>query len=697
MVGLIMVPSELEGEIRPEKEWRLDGLVDVHVQGEAYSGGWAQGRTLRNGPFARQFTYDSQDVAQEGDQTTIITKLRNTRGHFLEHKLTWHKGEGAVEVVSTFHNQADRAVRLELLTSFVLGGLTPFWTGDTPDILKLHRMLSAWSAEGRHVSSTIEQLHLERSWSGGGVRCERYGQVGSMPVRGYFPFVAVEDTQKGVFWGAHLAWAGSWQMEAYRRDDVLSLSGGHADREYGHWYKDLAPGESLSSPTAYVSTVKGDLDLLCHSLTSVQKRYVPDVPEAERDLPVIFNEYCTTWGNPTHENLIKITESLKNKGFRYLVMDAGWCSDEPRSWGVTQGDWVPSRVRFPQGLEHSADSIRQAGMIPGIWFEFEVCGPRSEAYSNTDHMVKRDGHVVTVGSRRFWDMRDPFVIDYLSERVIGLLEKCGFGYLKVDYNDTIGIGIDGAESLGEGLRQHIEGVYAFFRKIRERLPDLVIENCSSGGHRLEPSMMALTNMSSFSDAHETVAIPIIAANLQRLILPQQSQIWAVLRSGQASNLRDRSIYGPEYGTSEDSEISRRISYLLAATFLGRMCLSGDVYDLNDDQWQLVTDAQQLYKQVSHIIRNGFSCRFGPEVTTYLHPKGWQAILRTSPDEKEAMLVVHTFAQPMPESVQIELPTGQPWQVKRCFPASASNVSIDGYTLNCPLLREFSGFVVYVSR
>jgi alpha-galactosidase len=112
---------------------------------------------------------------------------------------------------------------------------------------------------------------LERSWLPHAIRAERFGQVGTMPVRDFFPFIGLEDRAAGVFWGAQLAWAGSWQMEAYRRDDELSLSGGLADREFGHWLKNIAPGETLSSPLAYLSTVKGDLDDLCQRLTAMQE------------------------------------------------------------------------------------------------------------------------------------------------------------------------------------------------------------------------------------------------------------------------------------------------------------------------------------------------------------------------------------------------------------------------------------------
>ena len=69
------------------------------------------------------------------------------------------------------------------------------------------------------------------------------------------------------------------------------------------------------------------------------------------------------------------------------------------------------------------------------------------------------------------------------------------------------------EGLGEGLRTHMLSSQAFFRQMRSHVPGLVIENCSSGGHRLELSMMALCDVASFSDAHECVSIPIIAANI----------------------------------------------------------------------------------------------------------------------------------------------------------------------------------------
>lgn len=87
----------------------------------------------------------------------------------------------------------------------------------------------------------------------------------------------------------------------------------------------------------------------------------------------------------------------------------------------------------------------------------------------------------------------------------------------MDYNGNPGIRIDGEESDAEELRKNYAVVRDFFIQMKKEIPDLVIENCASGGNRLEPSMINVSDLASFSDAHEAVEIPYIAANLHNLI------------------------------------------------------------------------------------------------------------------------------------------------------------------------------------
>ena len=113
-------------------------------------------------------------------------------------------------------------------------------------------------------------------------------------------------------------------MEVYNRDDRIALSGGLADREFGHWMKYLQKEERFETPRAVITVARENVDGISYRLTSAQAGNLEAAPKVERDLPIIFNEYCTTWGNPTEENMMKIVDVRKGKGITYCVIDAGW-------------------------------------------------------------------------------------------------------------------------------------------------------------------------------------------------------------------------------------------------------------------------------------------------------------------------------------------------------------------------------------
>ena len=649
----------------------LQPLVQIKLAGDTYPGAFAQGHTMRDAPDSARFRFVGQDRQATGGEHRVTTLLSDPAGVQLRHELTWTTGDQAVTVRTTLSNGSPTPITVEMLSSFALGGITPFAADDAPGRLLTHRFRSAWSAEGRLESRTLEELHLERSWSGAGLFSERFGQVGTMPVRRWFPFAAVEDTVAGVTWGVQLAWAGSWQIEFCRQHDDLGLSGGLADREFGHWLKTLVPGESLTTPPAILSCVLGDLDAVCDRLTATHTAAADRHPAIEHDLPVVFNEWCTTWGDPQHERIVAIADRLRGSDVRYLVIDAGWYKTPTGDWNDGHGDWQANARLFPEGLAATAAAIRARGLVPGLWFEMETVGQNSVAFSLVDHLLQRDGRPVTVRGRRFWNLQDPAAIAYLSARVIEVLEAGHFGYLKVDYNETLGLGADHPDGQGEGLRQQVEGIYAFFARIRERLPHLVIENCSSGGHRLEHSMLARTAMSSFSDAHELVEIPLIAANLHRLLLPRQSQIWAVLHP---------------------TDDYARLIYSLAATFLGRMCLSGDITGLTAAQWALVNAALRLYRRATPVIKHGTSRRHGTQGTSWRYPTGWQAVVRTADDGRLTLVVLHAFAT-APRTVDIPLPAGT-WQVHDHL--ASPGLMIHGNKLQVQVAGDFTAQIVLLS-
>lgn len=557
--------------------------AEVKVMGDAYPGGFACGMSLgRSGTIA-----GFSKVAEEPE----AIRYEDFRGLVL---IVHRKQDGEAQRVWTeFQNGSDQEVVLEMLASFAL---------EEVKADAVYRMQSFWSAEGKLRRETICDLHLEPSWNRCATRVERFGNLGSMPVRKYFPFLALEDSESGQVTAIQLYVGASWQMEiSVKESELLTVTGGLPDRELGHWTRKVAPGESFSTPQAVIAQGE-NLYQACRKLVEAQH---PAISPVDDHMGIVFNEFCTTWGNPTLENLKQIADRLEGKGVQFLVIDCGWYGHGD-AWPQSVGDWDVNPERLPGGLKEAADYIRSKGMIPGLWFEMESVGPTSSHYNDREHLVKRDGLPLTVGGRRFWDMEDPWVVDYLTEKVIGQLKAGGFGYIKVDYNETMGMGVDGGDSLGDGLQRKVEASRRFFQKIREEIPGIVIENCSSGGHRLTPAFMELVSQASFSDAHETTAIPLIAANLQRVIRPDQSQIWAVMRV-----------------TDDDA----RLQYSLIATMLGRMCLSGDIHNLSDHQWQVVQEAMAFYGKAADIIRDGVTVLHQVSTPGYNEPQGEQLVLR----------------------------------------------------------------------
>lgn len=647
-------------------------LAQLKVVGDVNTGNMTGGATLLDSATTHNLKYRDQKVTTNGNKQTIRTELADERGLHVFHSLQLIQDEPFIEIWTEVENRSTQTLSLEMLASFSLEGLSPLQPEDGIAKYHIHRFRSTWSVEGRHEVRPIEELNLERPWNNCVPRICRFGQIGSMPVRGYFPFIAFEDREHNALWGAQLTEPGSWQIEVYRKSDQLSISGGLADRDFGHWMKELAVGESFATRPAILSCCIGDIDTLTARMLRYQERQLTNLPSRENDLPIIFNEWCTTWGNPSEAKVGAIADRLSGSKVRYLVMDDGWFRDTA---GVQQGlgDWDVSKNIYPSGFAHFCQSLREKGFIPGVWFEFESATDGSQMFENTAHHLQRDGHVITNASRRFLDFRDPWVHDYLAEKVIKMLKDNGIGYLKTDYNDSIGIGCDGAESLGEGLRQHLEGVERFFKHLREEIPELVIEVCSSGGHRLVPCWMNVASMGGFSDSHEGIDIPLIAANTQRMIPMRQNQIWAVLRKEDSLN---------------------RLRYSLAATFLGRMCLSGDIHDLSEAQMAIVEEATEFYQKIKDSIRNGSSSRQGEEPLSYQKPRGYQVVIRLNSNLLEAFCVVHTF-ESAPETLKVQL--DDQWKLAEAFADPSISATIQERVLTIKNLAPFNGLAIRLSK
>ena len=628
-VYMILIPNGTEDKINDDystKDTEYEGfpgfigrsiayLVQLHLSHHRTG---LTGTSLEYGESTAKLKFSSQKVTEDGNSQTIETYLTAEEGYAVRHILTHYNNENGFEVKCVFENNSDRDFMLEMISSVSLDGLSPFMHDDGSKDLRYHLFKGGWAIEGKHVSYTLPEMSMEQGWGWSG-ECETIGSVGSRNVGRYFPYAALEDEKTGCTWGVKLKHNATWQINLARCASQLSLTAGIGDYKFGAWRKKVAPGESYETPVAYAAVAMGGIDEVSNDLLEMNNRDIDAY--GEEGMPIIFNDWVTNWGDQSEEKLLALAECMKNTKVKYFVADAGWYKDK------AVGTWEVDETKFPNGMKAYADKIRQMGMVPGIWMEFESVREASERFDEKydDLYLKKDGNVIVNGpAAKFLDFRKPEVIEYLDEKVIKFLKDSGIGYLKVDYNANVGIGCDGADSLGEGLNEHMTGVYEFFKKIKREIPDIIIENCASGGWRLEPKMMGVTAMSSFSDAHECIEVPVVAANLHYLISPRQSQVWCTLHDKFSDN---------------------HIRYIIAAGFLGRLCWSGHIEKLSDEKFNMIPEAESFYESVSHIIKHGRSRIYRTQPINYRALKGTQAVIRYSEDRSEILAVCHFFDEP----------------------------------------------------
>jgi alpha-galactosidase len=217
-------------------------------------------------------------------------------------------------------------------------------------------------------------------------------------------------------------------------------------------------------------------------------------------------------------------------------------------------------------------------MKSGLWLEPEVAGVNSSlAKQHPDWFFVRHGKRVLKNDRYLLDFRIPEVRDYLSNVVNRLVADYGVAYIKMDYNVDSLQGTElGAASVGQGLLEHCRAYLGWVEQILGRYPDLVLENCGSGGGRMDYAQLSRFQIQSVTDQEDYLKLPAIVTGASAAVLPEQLAVWS-------------------YPTAESDP--DKASFNLVTAMMGRIHQSGRLDRLSADAFKQVTQGIDLYKRV----------------------------------------------------------------------------------------------------
>jgi len=441
-------------------------------------------------------------------------------------------GVPVVRRYSRVTNRGKSPVGIEFLSSAMLHGLADPQNYDRE--LRIHVALNSWMAEGQwHTLRPSEMGFVENertSWSEA-----QAGSIGSWSTERYLPMAMVENLRLGLTWFWQIEHNGSWYWELSNvsardnnADDVYAYLGGPDDLHSAAW-KSLKPGETYETVPVAVGCVQGGFAEAVGALTRYRRVACEKLRENNSRCPVIFNDYMNClWGDPTEERELPLIAAAAKAGCEYFVIDAGWYADIKEDWSPTIGSWQPSSSRWPRGLKFVLDQIKRNGMIPGLWLEPEVAGAKSLLAEKPDNwFFVRHGKRVLKNSRYLLDFRNPEVRVYLDHVIARLVNDYGVGYIKMDYNVDSLQGTElSADSFGQGLLEHNRAHIAWLDNLLSRYPNLVIENCGSGGGRMDYAMLSRLHLQSMTDQENYLKLPAILVGASAAVLPEQLAVWS---------------------------------------------------------------------------------------------------------------------------------------------------------------------------
>ena len=144
----------------------------------------------------------------------------------------------------------------------------------------------------------------------------------------------------------------------------------------------------------------------------------------------------------------------------------------------------------------------------------------------------------------------------------------------------------------------------------------------------------------------------------------------------------------------ETDSLKRIAYSVANTFLGRMCLSGDVTNLSPKQWDVIERGIAFYRRIAPVIKKGCTYIVSPQVRCIRHPEGWQGVVRVG-ENGGAYVLIHTFGGAYPETVGIRLPDGTPEKIAGIYSDAQTEVWTENGILYCRPGDNWRAVAVYL--
>jgi alpha-galactosidase len=493
----------------------------------------------------------------------------------------------------------------------------------------------------------------------------RFEQTRGRSTNGYVPWLSFGNRTRGIEYIAELAWSGNWWMQVERvpgtgsaplRDQPISVALGMRN-DFGGLLT-LGPGDTITLPRAVFTATTGDLDDAANQMHRYQRSYL--VPRVRTNQPplVQFNTWFPLGPAVDITNTIQAADAAAAVGAEVYVLDSGWYGSG--DWERTLGDYEPDPRKFPRGLEELANHVHNKHMKFGLWVEIENAGIESRLFrEHPEWCLPYGGKPWITANRCQLDFANPAVRQWATATVNRLVTKYQLDWIKIDYNIDVGDRFDPARrgQSGRRLHDHLAAYYAWLDMIRAAHPDLVVENCSSGGLRLDLGVMGHTHTAWLSDVVEPMASVALGYGCTVQFTPEVCNHWMV---GDADS-----------GVVDSTRPPGWWDFMLRVPMNGQFGISGRIPEWSAAMRKRAAANVALYRRIRGTIAGADVYHLTPAPRRNA-PTGWMALQYLQPDGRGAVVLAYRLARSS---------AAQTLRLRGLLPRATYDITVDGHRLS----------------
>jgi alpha-galactosidase len=301
---------------------------------------------------------------------------------------------------------------------------------------------------------------------------------------GIFPFFNLNDKAQASGLMLGIGWSGQWES------NWRTLTNSHGDKQVSITSGQqalrlkLKPGESIRTPRILLIRYTGSDPMHGHNLLrqTLLAHYVPRLEGKIAIAPISANTWFTyNSGSGVNEvNQLAAIAQYAPLGIEDYWLDAGWYGNG--DWSNSVGSWNTRKDAFPRGLKVLSDASHQAGMKMIVWFEPE------RVQKNTTIALEHPEFVHGGASGGLFALDNPAARKWMTEMLSDHIRNDGIDVLRIDYNlDPLSYwrGADSPDAQGLTENLYMQGLYTMWDDLRARFPHLMIDDCASGGRRID--------------------------------------------------------------------------------------------------------------------------------------------------------------------------------------------------------------------